>query len=205
MTPFSTIFIDGNDDYVIVGLTFSEDLIEHHDLFHPDELNHSRGLSRYKRDSWLGGRLAARQAIRLIDNDRALSHPILTSALGAPLFPVPFKGSITHKNNIAFAIASRCNSNVGIDLEICDPNDTRAEIEEWCLKEAAYKCLSPFLNKRFSLRQMQVIRNENTCFVHIKKENNYFLLSYQIQKLHCKHNNNYLVLCKAIFHKIIIA
>jgi len=85
---------------------------------HADEVAMARAMPAARRGTFVAGRLALRQALRVHGHDG--EWPILRTARGAPSLPDQVTGSIAHKQTLAIAaIAPRSNTmqHVGIDLE----------------------------------------------------------------------------------------
>ncbi|WP_163868266.1 4'-phosphopantetheinyl transferase family protein [Myxococcus eversor] len=75
-----------------------------------------------RRAEFIGGRLAAKQALR----DAGHANPVVAAdAQGVPIFPVGYVGSIAHKYGRAVAIAARSSAaqGLGIDLEFDENHD----------------------------------------------------------------------------------
>ena len=106
------------------------------EYLHPQEISHGCNIpSDVGRTSFLLGRLALRNALRQVMGEDslmqqhtvdALSHCILKDSYGRPKVPRGYLGSISHKRNIAVALAvavdhatamSRPLQGIGIDIE----------------------------------------------------------------------------------------
>jgi 4'-phosphopantetheinyl transferase EntD len=118
-----------------VGLALPDDGAREEDLagLHADEAAHARGLSPFRRLTWVGGRLALRAALRDLETGGAAAPPgpILPTARGAPALGPGFVGSVSHKGTVAVALAARATSagagaTLGVDVEIDRP--PRADI-----------------------------------------------------------------------------
>jgi 4'-phosphopantetheinyl transferase EntD len=152
---------------------------------HGDEAAHARTLTGHKQVSWVGGRLALRHALRPL-----LSSPpcVLTGPFGEPLLPVGISASISHKKDLAVAMAARGNhGHLGIDLEepgrdrsgiasrVLRPEevehvDTLPESRRWTaillrfsLKEALYKALFPRVGRYVGFDEARVRPGLNGC------------------------------------------
>jgi len=137
---------------------------------HAEERRHAAGLPIRQRIPWIGGRLALREAFRLLGVRPDV--PLLPAPRGAPLLPPGFAGSVSHKflnsHALAVALAARdADGSVGVDIEPLAPArpdiarliltpEEAAEVaalpfpERWpaillrfCLKEAIYKAVDP--------------------------------------------------------------
>jgi 4'-phosphopantetheinyl transferase EntD len=144
-----------------------------------------------RRAGWAGGRIALRAALMDLGVD---AGPILSTPRGAPLLPAGARGSISHKDSVAVALAARAEIDegawrLGIDIErvapgrldiskrvlrpeelafLPPPEDPR-RIEElafaFSAKEAIYKALDPFVARYVSFQEVAVDRNsDGTAF-----------------------------------------
>jgi enterobactin synthetase component D len=155
------------------------------------ERRHVETLPEARRASWTGGRIALRAAL----TDLGIgAGPILSTPRGAPLLPAGARGSISHKDSLAVALAARAGADqgawrLGIDIErvapgkldiskrvlrpeelsyLPPPEDPR-RIEElafaFSAKEAIYKALDPFLARYVSFQEVAVERiSDGTAF-----------------------------------------
>ena len=138
---------------------------------HPSEAEHARSLRGFKQVQWVGGRLAAHKAVRMLGQEPS---PVLSDEHGAPV-PGANTGvaiSIAHKRDMAVALVARArNGALGVDLEDLDPPRMRVaervltpgelesvmalpEERQWTavvvrfsVKEAVYKALAPTLRR----------------------------------------------------------
>jgi enterobactin synthetase component D len=88
---------------------------------HPLEASLADLLPPPRRSTFVGGRVAMRQALRRAHTDPASIPPVLRSMRGAPLLPPGVAGSISHKKHIALAaVVPRRGAlrHVGVDLEL---------------------------------------------------------------------------------------
>ncbi len=143
-----------------------------------------RRLPEARRASWAGGRVALHAALADLGIDEGA---ILSTPRGAPMLPAGTRGSISHKESLAVALAARAHVDagawhVGIDIEriapgrldiskrvlrpeelarFPPPGDPR-RIEElafaFSAKEAIYKALDPFVGRYVSFQEMAVER-----------------------------------------------
>jgi 4'-phosphopantetheinyl transferase EntD len=81
----------------------------------PEERAFAAGLTAVRRRTWVGGRVAMREALATAGVD---APPILSDARGAPVLPPGIAGSISHKERLAVAIVARGAARVGVDVEI---------------------------------------------------------------------------------------
>ena len=142
-------------------------------------------MSETRRASWVGGRIALRAALADLGVD---AGAILSTPRGAPLLPGGTRGSISHKESLAVALAARTEGDegawhLGIDIErvapgkldiskrvlrpeelarLPPPEDPR-RIEElafaFSAKEAIYKALDPFVARYVSFQELGVERS----------------------------------------------
>jgi enterobactin synthetase component D len=149
------------------------------------ERQHVATLPEARRASWAGGRVALRAALADLGVE---AGAILSTPRGAPLLPAGTRGSISHKESLAVALAARVAGDqgawhLGIDIErvapgrhdvskrvlrpdelarLPPPEDPR-RIEELALafsaKEAIYKALDPFVARYVSFQEVAVERN----------------------------------------------
>jgi 4'-phosphopantetheinyl transferase EntD len=87
---------------------------------HADEAALADLLPAARRGTFVGGRLAMREALRQCLTDAVPLPAIVRSARGAPLVPPGLVGSISHKHRMALAVvAPRTGAmrHVGVDLE----------------------------------------------------------------------------------------
>jgi enterobactin synthetase component D len=153
------------------------------EALHPDELAFAAALAPARRATWVGGRVALREALASLGAD--LAAPVLATPRGAPLMPAGFVGSITHKTGLAAAVAARAAQplrTLGVDLEIAQPLRTDiarrvltageesalagltgeardVEVLRWfAAKEAIYKALDPWVSRYVAFREATVAR-----------------------------------------------
>lgn len=138
---------------------------------HPAERELAQGLTGFSRHDFVAGRLAARQILG-ID-----SGPVLRGDGGEPLFPLGWRGSISHKRTLAAAlVASGPGPGIGLDIERRDASTralearvaTVAELERlpterdlaliaiFAIKEATYKALWPSLRRFVTFHEAEV-------------------------------------------------
>jgi enterobactin synthetase component D len=156
---------------------------------HPGEAAFVHASPAARRASFIGGRLALRAAIAALGAETgdaaAPSSPILSTPRGAPALPPGFVGSISHKREIAVAIAARAEptprTTIGIDVEIPRPlrvdiaprvltADERAALAvldpaardaetlfRFAAKEAIYKALDPWVQRLVSFQEVEIV------------------------------------------------
>jgi 4'-phosphopantetheinyl transferase EntD len=148
---------------------------------HPEERQHFRGLAPGRQLTWVGGRLALRQA--LDDLGIASGAALLPTTRGAPSLPAGAVGSISHKEGVAVALAAPDSGwTVGVDVELgaaarrdiapyvltpgerqrieALPEPLRAAEVLWAFsaKEALYKALDPHVGRHVSFQEASVER-----------------------------------------------
>jgi 4'-phosphopantetheinyl transferase EntD len=131
-----------------------------------------------RRRAWVGGRVALRRTLTLLDID---APAILSDDRGAPLLPSGVAASISHKDWIAVALVARETvARVGIDVETdVEPSsaiasrvladDELSEVEaldstvrsrevlvRFSAKEAVYKALDPFVRRYVGFKEVSI-------------------------------------------------
>lgn len=141
------------------------------------ERRHAQSLHGYRQVQFAGGRLAVGLALAELGSRRV---PVLSDEHGAPLFPPGVRGSISHKNDLAVALAARGELMLGIDLEDTERERpgvaarvlTPAELEanlalpperrwvdavlRFSVKEAVYKAIHPALRRYIGFGEVEV-------------------------------------------------
>ena len=182
MNAFSAAFTRGLAHGVVSAVHLPEKLCDIPNAtlqkLHADERAYAGNLTGHRRLQWIGGRLAARQAVRGLGKDMGA---LLTDARGAPVPPNHLAVSISHKGALAVAIASRrAHGSIGIDLENIGRDrkhiahkilrteeleaiQTLPEERQWLaillrfsLKEATYKALAPRLQRYIAFHEASV-------------------------------------------------
>jgi 4'-phosphopantetheinyl transferase EntD len=149
---------------------------------HPQERELALQFSPRRRCTWVGGRLALAAAFRELGID---SGPVLSSRRGAPVVPPGVAASLSHKRNlyaVALVAKNPGGDTVGVDIEPLWP--CRAGITPWvltdaeqahvnampveerwpetlmrfCIKEALYKALDPWLCRDIGFHDVEVVR-----------------------------------------------
>ena len=161
--------LPGNPDAV------PEEVLER---LHPAEREEALRQRGYRQPEWVGGRLAANAAIRLLGLQPG---PVLSDARGAPLPPPGVRLSISHKRSLVVALAARAeNGDIGVDLEDLSParpdvasavltgaeqlevgalpEDRRwtAILLRFSLKEAIYKAVAPRVQRMIGFEEADV-------------------------------------------------
>jgi phosphopantetheine--protein transferase-like protein len=152
---------------------------------HPDEVALVRASPAARRLTFIGGRVAMRTALAALGAGAdETAWPILPTPRGAPSPPPGFVASVSHKREIAVAIAARAEptprTTVGIDVEI--PRSLRADIAprvltpaeraeiahldsrardaevllRFAAKEAIYKALDPWVRRLVSFQEVEI-------------------------------------------------
>lgn len=150
------------------------------EALHPEELVHARTFALARRRTWIGGRVALRQALAAVGV--ACEGPVFADDRGAPRLPVGACASITHKEGVAAALVARADGRgrVGVDLEVetARKHDiarrvlTKGELAEiaalegaarerevlvrFSAKEAVYKALDPFVRRYVGFEEVAV-------------------------------------------------
>lgn len=182
MKPFSIVLKEGHPFGLLAGVALPgtpdpvpADVLER---LHPEERSHALTLRGFSQVSWVGGRLAAAAASRLLGVRPA---PVLTDPRGAPIPASDTLLSISHKRGLAVALAARPNQgSIGLDLEDLSPSrltvaskvltpDELAtvqrlpELHQWTavllrfsLKESIYKALAPRLCRYIDFEEAEV-------------------------------------------------
>jgi enterobactin synthetase component D len=152
-------------------------------VLHAEEVAFARGLSPIRRVGWVGGRVALRAALAAVGVDAAA--PILATPRGAPQLPPGAVGSVSHKSDLAVALAARAAgasaATLGIDVEM--PRSLKQDIARHVLtsdervalpaggpardaqvlllfsaKEAIYKALDPWVRRFVSFQEAAIAR-----------------------------------------------
>lgn len=144
----------------------------------PAEAVHARSLRAYRQVSFVGGRLALRQACAQLGHQ---VPPILPDARNRPQLPVSLAGSISHKKDLAIGMVSPASlGTLGVDLEdyqpqrlgiasqVLSPREL-AEIAElpdnrrwiallvrFSIKESIYKALDPYVHRYVGFHEAEV-------------------------------------------------
>jgi len=143
----------------------------------PEEQAFASKLVALRRRSWVGGRVAMRQALTLAGID---APAVLPDERGAPVLPAGTVGSVSHKAALAVALVARGSARIGVDVEldgvlrqdISSHVLTDAEAAElaafvgtararevvlrFSVKEAIYKALDPFVRRYVGFKEVSV-------------------------------------------------
>jgi enterobactin synthetase component D len=149
---------------------------------HPDEAAYAQLMAPARRVAFVGGRVALRAALAAVGARDV--GAILATPRGAPALPAGFVGSISHKSEVAVAIAAAADdparTTVGIDVEI--PRAFRYDISDRVLtpseraalgsldeparaaellfrfsaKEAIYKALDPWVRRFVAFHEAEI-------------------------------------------------
>jgi len=150
---------------------------------HPDETALAHASPAPRRATFIGGRVALRAALAALGAET--DTPLLSTPRGAPAMPPGFVGSISHKREVAVALAARAEptprTTVGIDVEIprslrtdiaprvltpaeraaiadLDPAARDAEVLlRFAAKEAIYKALDPWVQRLVSFQEVEIV------------------------------------------------
>jgi 4'-phosphopantetheinyl transferase EntD len=143
-----------------------------------EEAEHARTLRGHRQPQFVGGRIALRRAL---DQIGFRTGAVLPDARGTPQLPAGVSGSVSHKRDLAIAMASRdALGTLGVDLEdygpprlgiaehvlvaeeleaIRDLPDGRrwiALLVRFSVKEAVYKALDPYVRRYVSFHEAVV-------------------------------------------------
>ena len=143
----------------------------------PEERAFASKLVALRRRSFVGGRVAMRQALTLAGVD---APAVLPDERGAPVLPPGIIGSISHKDALAVALLAVGAERIGVDVEVDgavrqDISSlvlTEAEIAElaslpdaerarelllrFSAKEAIYKAIDPFVRRFVGFKEVDV-------------------------------------------------
>ena len=158
---------------VLVRLPFDEEV-----LFPEEETLLTQTTAKSRRVSFVGGRAALRRAL---SHFGVLRRPIMKDERGAPCLPEGFVGSISHKNEVAVALASRVDGfSRGVDVErlqrpktdiasrilrdeelsifesLPEKAATHDLLLRFSLKESIYKAIDPHLKRYVDYRECAV-------------------------------------------------
>ena len=195
MKPFSVVLKEGHPYGLLVGISLpgSPDPVPAEVLarLHPEERELAEGLRGFRQAEWVGGRLAANAALRLLG---MRAPAILMDERGAPVPPEGASVSISHKRTLAVALAARLEAGlIGVDLEDQDPDRAHladrlltprelAAVEElpaqrrwmavllrFSLKEALYKAVAPRLGRYIGFDEAEVdLRPDGWATLHLR-------------------------------------
>jgi 4'-phosphopantetheinyl transferase EntD len=161
-----------------VGVGIPESAAEAMAQLAPEERAAVERLGEARRSSWVAGRAALRAALADLGIG---AGPLISTPRGAPLVPRDALGSISHKQTLAVALATRLQPDtaIGIDLEIDAPlrvdisrrvltprelrsierlddvHRNREVLLRLSAKEAIYKALDPFVTRYVSFQEVE--------------------------------------------------
>lgn len=144
----------------------------------PAEKAFAAGFGDMRRRTWIGGRLAMREALFRAEIE---APAVLADSRGAPRLPAGVSGSISHKTKLAIALVARESvARLGVDIEddVIGSLDIsrrvlRAEelaelsplppsalarevLLRFSAKEALYKALDPFVQRYIGFHEVSV-------------------------------------------------
>jgi enterobactin synthetase component D len=149
---------------------------------HPAERRLALTFEGYRQVQFVGGRLALAAALAALGRPR---EAVLADGYGAPVLPDGMTGSVSHKRDLAVAIAAAGSHGLGIDLEetrrarpaiashvLCaDELDLLAALDatrlwlevitRFSIKEAVYKAAHRFLRRRVGFHEVAVWPDEH--------------------------------------------
>jgi enterobactin synthetase component D len=139
--PYSVVLQEAVPHGILVGISLPDAPLEPPravlERLHPKEREVAAGIRGYRLVSWVGGRLAAREAL---DEFQRGDAPLLSDARGAPIGPRGLTVSLSHKRTLAVALVARSElGSVGIDLEELGP--ARLSIQDRVLTESERKAI----------------------------------------------------------------
>lgn len=137
----------------------------------PVEQRRAAELGEIRRREFIAGRSALHLALA-----HAPPAPILSDDRGAPILPVGWVGSISHKGSHAVALVAPAGAgHIGVDLELAAPprqdiarriltpreqamlpDRGRAVTLRFAIKEAIYKALDPYLRRHISFLEAEL-------------------------------------------------
>lgn len=173
MTTFQIVHKDAIPHGIVAGASLPgiadpvpEDVLTR---LHPDERAVAETLRGFRQAEFVGGRLAAREAMQALGRR---TGPVLRGGRGEPLAPPGVTLSISHKRHLAVAVAARAEfGDLGADLEdllperegiaervlVAEELEALQALEEdrrwtstvlrFSVKEAIYKALAPRLQR----------------------------------------------------------
>jgi enterobactin synthetase component D len=141
-------------------------------------------LTGVRRATWVGGRIALREALARIDAEPETA--ILASDRGAPVLTEGLAGSVSHKETIAVALVAReATARIGVDVELDvarridvarhvltddeardvnalpESERVRALLIRFSAKESIYKAVDPFVRRYVSFKDAEVWPRED--------------------------------------------
>ncbi len=182
MKPFSVVLKEGHEYGLLVGVNLpgTPDPVppEVLERLHPEERARALEMKGWRQPEYVGGRLAANAAIRLLG---LRPGPVMSDPRGAPLAPPGARISISHKRSLVVALAARAeNGDLGVDIEDLGPARTQiashvltprelsaleglpeerrwtAVLLRFSLKEAIYKAVAPRWGRMIGFEEAEV-------------------------------------------------
>ncbi len=185
MTPFKPVLNDAQQHGIVVGVRLPgtadpvpDDVLQR---LHPAERAHALTLRGFRQPEWVGARLAAREALRVLGAPRV---PVLNDDRGAPRLDSQGHGvalSLAHKRDLAVALVARSgHGHIGVDLEDLLPERSgvasrvltarelaavealpperrwTSVVVRFSIKEAIYKALAPTLSRYIGFEEAEV-------------------------------------------------
>ena len=145
----------------------------------PDERAFASTLGDARRATWIGGRVALREALARIDAEP--DSAILATDRGAPVLADGIAGSVSHKDTIAVALVAReKTARLGVDVELDvtrrievarhvltddeaaavhalpESERVRALLVRFSAKESIYKAVDRFVRRYVSFKEAEV-------------------------------------------------
>ncbi|NUO49965.1 MAG: 4'-phosphopantetheinyl transferase superfamily protein [Polyangiaceae bacterium] len=146
----------------------------------PEERSLSEKMAPRRVATFAGGRLAMRRALAGLG---IVAGPIGSTSRGAPMLPEPVVGSLSHKEDVAVALAAlrAGTENIGVDLEVEEPlrvdisrrvcrpeeieelgrlgdieRDARVRVT-FAVKEAIYKAIDPVVQRYVAFDEVALV------------------------------------------------
>jgi enterobactin synthetase component D len=150
----------------------------------PEEQDLSAKMAPRRVATFAGGRVAMRRALAGLG---IAAGPIGSTPRGAPLLPQPVVGSLSHKEDVAVALAAirAGTENIGVDLEVEEPlrvdisrrvcrpeeidelgrlggpeRDARVRVT-FAVKEAIYKAIDPVVQRYVAFDEVALVFEGN--------------------------------------------
>lgn len=213
MTPFQVAFHHATSHGVLtaVHLPDSPDPVPEEVLAElaPNEVDIARTLRGYRVPQFVGGRIALRRACEQLGVRPA---ELLPDDRGAPVLPRGMVGSISHKRDLAVAMAaSQSAGTLGVDIEdygpprltiapsvllpseieaieaLPEPRRWIALLQRFSIKESIYKALDPYVRRYVSFHEAEVhpdLSGSATVRLHLKQGEGPFAVDARYEWLH---------------------
>ncbi len=175
MGAFEVAFVRALPHGLCVGIALPEDDAASGaalDRLLPAERAHAGSLAPARRTTFVGGRLALREALGRAGLD---APAVLPDDRGAPRLPAGIAGSISHKRALAVALVGAGDATLGVDVELFDrlpradiarhvlTEDERPEVTDvrellvrFSIKEAIYKAIDPHVRRFVGFQEVAV-------------------------------------------------